>query len=137
MWDAANGAEALNLVSARQRRGIVQSVKFSPDGKCIASASSGDNAIKICDSVTGMELLNLWCHGVYSLVFSPDGKRLVAGCSDGTAKIWDTSTGDELLTLPADQIVSCIAFSPDGESIAGGTFGKTVVLWESAALADD
>ena len=48
-------------------------------------------------------------------------------------KIWDSSTGYELLTLHADSGVWDVSFSPDGKSIAGSTMGKTIVLWESAA----
>jgi len=30
---------------------------------------------------------------VYSLAFSPDGKRLVSGSFDRTVKLWQTKTG--------------------------------------------
>ncbi len=33
---------------------------------------------------------------VSSVVWSPDGKRLVCGSSDSTVKIWDASLGYEL-----------------------------------------
>ena len=36
---------------------------------------------------------------VWSAAFSPDGKRIVTGSWDRTAKVWDAGTGQELLTL--------------------------------------
>ena len=47
---------------------------------------------------------------------------------DGTARIWDSSTGAELLTLRAN----CGAFSPDGKAIAGGNTRNSIVLWETS-----
>ena len=42
------------------------------------------------DMATGTELLVLKGHSgnVWSLAFSPDGKRLASGDRDGTIKIW-------------------------------------------------
>lgn len=35
---------------------------------------------------------------VHAVAYAPDGKRLVTGSRDGTIRIWDLSTGRELLT---------------------------------------
>ena len=36
---------------------------------------------------------------VWSVAFSPDGKRIVSGSEDKTLKVWDATTGQEMLTL--------------------------------------
>jgi len=47
--------------------------------------------------------------------FSPEGHILAAGCSDGTVKLWDTTSYTETCTLTGHSApVDDLAFSPDG-----------------------
>jgi WD40 repeat protein len=43
-----------------------------------------------------MLTINGHSDGVHSVVFSPDGKRLATGSSDGTVKLWDAATEQEV-----------------------------------------
>jgi WD40 repeat protein len=53
---------------------------------------------------------------------------------DQTAKVWDASNGQELLTLGGhSQIVSFVSFTPDGRSIATGDGSGTVRIWQAAS----
>ncbi len=36
---------------------------------------------------------------LWSSAFSPDGQRVVTACSDGTARIWEASTGKQLIEM--------------------------------------
>ena len=36
--------------------------------------------------------------GVHSAVYNPDGTRVVTVSEDGTARVWDANSGDELLS---------------------------------------
>ncbi|HSB08824.1 MAG TPA: hypothetical protein VLM38_04895, partial [Blastocatellia bacterium] len=36
---------------------------------------------------------------VWSCAYSPDGRRIVSGCADGTLKVWDAHKGIEITTL--------------------------------------
>src|SRR5262249_40860515 len=56
---------------------------------------------------------------ISSVRFSPDGKRLAGACSDGTARVWDASTGKELLRIKAHEVsVRSVAYSPTGKQLA-------------------
>ena len=69
-----------------------------------------------------------------SVNFSPDGRRIVTGSQDQTAKVWDAATGNELLTFKdhKEWILSA-AFSPDGQRIATGSGDRTAKVWEAAS----
>jgi WD40 repeat protein len=68
---------------------------------------------------------------VFSVAFSPDGKRIVSG-GDTTAKVWDAHTGRNTLTLQGHTgTVSSVAFSPDGKRIVSGSYDKTVRVWDA------
>jgi WD40 repeat protein len=67
---------------------------------------------------------------VQTVTFSPDGKRVVTGSSDGTARIWDAATGQPLAVLIGhDGSVRAAAFSPDGRRIVTASEDKTARIW--------
>ncbi len=97
------------------------------------------------DDLRGFEWYYLWRHihrfsftlryknAIYSVAFSPDGKRLVTGSTDHTVTVWDSATGQELLTLRGHSSdVSSVAFSPDGKRLATASFDRAVKLWDAA-----
>ncbi|HUT88238.1 MAG TPA: DUF4062 domain-containing protein [Thermoguttaceae bacterium] len=70
---------------------------------------------------------------VFSVSFSPDSCRAVSGSADGTVRIWDVATGEELLCLRGHQkAVIGVSFSPDGLRIVSGSADRTVKLWDVA-----
>jgi len=73
---------------------------------------------------------------IHQAVFRSDGRAVLTGSLDGTAQIWDTSTGQPIGPPlkhgdHGDQVLS-VAFSPNGRLIlTGGSDGK-VRLWDAA-----
>ena len=54
-----------------------------------------------------------------NIVYSPDGQYLITGGQDGTARLWDVRTGQQVRRLDAQTAgVYSVAFSPDGQSLA-------------------
>jgi WD40 repeat protein/uncharacterized caspase-like protein len=68
---------------------------------------------------------------VFSVAFSPDGKLVLTGSDDHTARLWDVATGKELRQFTGITfVVSSVAFSPDGKKVLTGDWHGTVRLWD-------
>jgi WD40 repeat protein/serine/threonine protein kinase len=132
VWDRGTGKERLHLSA---HVGLVRHIAFSPDGSKMATAGGETFApgeVKVWDTTTGQELLNLQQpHGVYQVVFSPDGKHLAAAIPfDDCTKVWDASSGTELLSLKQDAVHPwSVAFSRDGQQLATGGIDMMIKLW--------
>jgi WD40 repeat protein len=67
---------------------------------------------------------------VNSVIFSQDGKSILTASMDGTARLWDISSGKLIHTLKGhDSSVNSAVFSPDGKSILTASTDKTARTW--------
>src|ERR1017187_10149070 len=162
-WDAGTGWEfrqlRIILVDEFQTGGSnkVESVAFSPDGR-EALTGSEDGTARLWNIATGDLIRTLNCNegvrpgtidtagnargtpirkgssnAVYSVAFSPDGRQILTGSWDQTARLWDAATGREIRRfLGHTARVSSVAFSPDGRQILTGSWDQTARLWDIA-----
>ena len=101
LWDVATGQDRLTFAAGPETRAIA----FSPDGRRLAVAAG--ETITLREAATGKVYVTIqgYSHEAASLAFSPDGRRLVSGGGEsdlghgGGVKVWDTTTGLELLSL--------------------------------------
>ncbi len=68
---------------------------------------------------------------INALAFTPNGHILASGSDDGTIRLWDASTGTEMLSLPSDN-TQALAFSADRKTLASGSKDGTIHLWDIA-----
>jgi serine/threonine protein kinase len=99
-----------------------------------AAVLGEDNTVRVLDlSGSGTPRVLRHTGGVQCLAFRRDGQRLVTGSDDGTARLWDTTTGE--LTLPLlvhGQWITHASFSNDGRLLVTGGMDGSAHVWEVA-----
>ena len=69
--------------------------------------------------------------GVLSVAFSPDGKLLATGDTNGEIRLRQVADGQPVLTCKGHtNWVLSLAFSPNGSVLASGSTDQTVKLWD-------
>jgi len=144
VWDTNTGKKVSEQQKLLEDNGEefmdnVFSMIFSNDGlKILAGCDKGD--LFIMDAKTGVikkfnnrRVFDRLYHGVTSVAFSPDDKRIASGANN-IVKVWDADSGACLATLKgsdynSDRAVS-LAFSPNGEKLASGFSDKSVQVWD-------
>ncbi len=88
-------------------------------------------------SLPGTTLLTYKGHLYYiwSVAWSPDGKRIASGSWDQTVQVWDALSGKNVFIYHghagAQNGVFTVGWSPDGKRIASGGGDKTVQVWDA------
>ncbi len=112
----------------------VRGLAFAPDGRRVAVAAyREDCTTQIWDVQTGEPIRTLAGHSnvINHLAFHPDGRRVATAGADGTIKIWDTDSGQDLFTLQNSHVNLAVAFSPDGIHLAGAAHDGSVRVWDA------
>jgi WD40 repeat protein len=116
------------------------SVAVAPDSKTVAVGYAPWDVI-LWDSTKGERISVLEGHTnwVVALAFSPDGRRLVSGAGDCTARIWDVATGRELGQIEfrgrnPSLYVKSVGFSSDGKLVFAAAEDGRIVIAEAPGV---
>lgn len=111
----------------------VAGVTFTPGGSHVLTTRGPRNSFQLWRTPRGELVRTFEGHTkpVFSVAVSPDGKRVLSGSEDRTARVWDLETGRlHKRLLGHTNTVRSVAFSPDGKlGLTAGT-DRTVRLWD-------
>jgi WD40 repeat protein len=137
LWDAVTGRKLRTFTDSFSM--AVFSMAFSPDGRCIAAAGFDEGTpacvLKVLDAQTGDTLLqHREIPEILATEFSPDGKWLAFGLSDGSIKVLSAKAGNKLVHVGQHdgQIAyGSVRFQPlDGTRLASASLDGTVRVWD-------
>jgi WD40 repeat protein/serine/threonine protein kinase len=145
LWETATGKP---IGSPLQHVSAVNNVQVSADGYKLFATSSDFSAqlwdlspasswirphrLEAGSAESAKSLLLSRLEKVTTAVLSPDGRRVLTGSLDGTAKLWEIADG--MMRYPALQHrgrISAVSFSPDGQNVLTASWDWTARLWDA------
>jgi WD40 repeat protein len=128
LWDTLSGSK---LRTISKQNFAITFIAFARDGRILAADTGGfPDGIKVWDVSSEGEPRTLpYSGGAYSVAFSPDGRMLATGVTNGSVNLWDLASGRVARQLAGHSSwVLSVAFSPDGRMLAAGN-----TLWDVAS----
>ncbi len=147
LWETGTGKpirEFTTHIRDSRRYGQIQDIAPSPDGRALLVANNDPLrhawTLHLWDMTTDRELLTFEGHEgrITRAAYAPNGRWVLSGSEDRTARLWDAATGAELYRLTgAARAIDTLAFSTDSRSVLGGAADNRVYLWRLPESAPD
>lgn len=147
LWELPS---CLPIRSFKQGFAHVYRLAYSPDGTQLAVVVGGSPTIggkvHVYDTDGNLQSTLSGHKSLTSCVgFSVDG-RVAAGSYDGSIRIWDVKTQEQVVEFKGHhEFVSAVAFSPDGSQVAsvssdlngiGGRSASDIKIWDSTTAQE-
>jgi WD40 repeat protein len=138
-WDARTG-QMLHHWTSEQLRiagGYSDDAAWSSDGRYCAAANLLVTGRILLTDMTRIGIQDYTPRAfsanatqINAIAFSPDGRTLAAGDTNGQIVLWDTASGHQKQTWQAlPSWMSALAFSSDGTELAAGSADGLIRVW--------
>jgi WD40 repeat protein len=127
-WAVPNGG-AITILNGRIRMLSGEAKFLRPVADKVKSAGSSVEPSKI-EPDPKSPLLRGHEGPVRRIHFLPDGKQVISVAWDGTARLWNLETGEQVRKFDGDKTLNNIALSPDGQRLAIGGSNFRVYLFD-------
>jgi WD40 repeat protein len=131
LGSTGTSVEAKELFTLKGHEDSIVGVKFSNDGKLLASAGY-DACVKIWNSYSGelIQTLSGPADSIDWISWHKKGNVILAGAADATAWMWLASTGACMQVFAGhEDAVSCGDFSGDGKKVVTGSVDGSARVW--------
>ncbi|HEX4461242.1 MAG TPA: hypothetical protein VIA18_24850, partial [Polyangia bacterium] len=125
VWDTNTGEN----VTLRGHASAITTLTVAPDGRHFATGSA-DKTVRLWSVPRVTRAVKVPDSELYSVVFSPDGKRIVAGGVGGLVTLCDVETLDCRPLVGHRDDVMGLVFSSDGSKLATASDDETVRVWD-------
>ncbi|HEV8059710.1 MAG TPA: WD40 repeat domain-containing protein [Gemmataceae bacterium] len=111
--------------------GAIHALAIAPDSKTCASADS-EQIVRLWNLMEGKEIKQLTVQERAAvLTFSTDGGQLIAGCNDGSVRLWQLDSLTLSRVIEAhESAVQHLALAPGRATIASAAVDKTIRFWD-------
>eukprot|EP00756_Hemistasia_phaeocysticola_P025267 Hpha_TRINITY_DN15997_c10_g9::TRINITY_DN15997_c10_g9_i2::g.70343::m.70343 len=142
LWNATTGVQVHQLTG---HEGIVLSCQYSFDGQRLVS--NDEHVVRVWNTQTGQAILKLPVDGITPIIAGPTGRKctwtlcaycpggcqpvgyyIVAACSDRTVRIFQSTTGKELLYFYCKAAVYCLSSGTREKIVFGDSYGNVYVV---------
>lgn len=131
IWDS----HSLNQLSTLEghESGVIE-LAFSPEGdRLVTSSTLGFQGQIVWDLPSGLQIGNFFGHTgtVADIDFRPDGKQIATASIDGSVRLWDANTFEQLSVLNEGQLMMfAVEYNPDGTLLAASGEAGKVTIWD-------
>ena len=151
-YEVLNAAKCPSSTTTATTTPSLNSATFSRDGSLVVTADADGSAcawnvsngklVQVFTEPAGVNGgvaggLGVGSSAMRWAVVSPDGKQVLTASKDGTARIWDLSSGRQLqiVSEPTGEALNDAWFSPDGTQIVTASNDGTARIWNVATGA--
>jgi WD40 repeat protein/class 3 adenylate cyclase len=113
----------------------IYAVAVSPDSKYVLTGETA--TATLWNVLTGERIRtfprDLWVgNPILSVAYSPDGKYVLTGSGEGTARMLDATTGEQIHQFFGHRgAIFSMTFSPDGNTLLTGNLDGIARLWDT------